>query len=514
VTTLCVVLGDQLNTQMSALQSIDKDNDHVLLAEVNSEATYVKHHKKKIAFIFSAMRHFAVDLKEQGFQVSYVHYLDKDNKGSLLKQVEHFISQHPSIDRVVLAKPAEYRLFEEVSNWHKILGVDVDITQDNRFIATENTFSNWASDGRKQLRMEYFYREMRKSTYVLMDGDKPVKDKWNFDADNREKLPKEMHPPAPTVFEIDEITQSVIDLVGSEFADHFGDVDGFHYAVTRVQALHVLDEFIEQRLENFGRYQDAMVQDQPWMYHSHISFYLNTGLLMPLEVIEAAEQAYRDGQAPINSVEGFIRQVLGWREYIRGFYWYLMPEYKHKNALNATRALPDFFWGKHTNMNCISQSVKQTKEHAYAHHIQRLMVLGNFALLTGLSPEEVNEWYLIVYADAYEWVELPNVSGMVLFADGGKLASKPYAASGAYINKMSNYCQHCQYSVKEKTGPQACPFNYLYWGFLNKHKEALQGNPRMAMIYRTMNKMDQTRFAHMLDDADTFLLKLDNNEEV
>lgn len=512
--TLCLVLGDQLNIQISSLQTIDKNKDRVLLAEVNSEATYVKHHKKKIAFVFSAMRHFANELLEQGFKVTYVRYLDADNQGSLLSQVQHTMVVDSTLDKLVLAKPSEYRLFNEVSEWHDILGINVDITQDNRFVASEEEFAEWANDGRKQLRMEFFYREMRKRTHILMEGSKPLKGKWNFDAENREKLPKEMHPPAPTMFNIDDITQSVIALVGTEFVDHFGDLEGFHYAVTREQALIVLEEFIAKRLENFGRYQDAMVQDEPWMYHSLISFYLNTGLLMPLEVINAAAQAYDNDQAPINSVEGFIRQVLGWREYIRGFYWHQMPDYSNNNALNATRALPAFFWGKHTNMNCISQSVKQTKEHAYAHHIQRLMVLGNFALLTGLSPEEVNEWYLIVYADAYEWVELPNVSGMVLFADGGKLASKPYAASGAYINKMSNYCQHCQYSVKEKTGPQACPFNYLYWGFLNKHKQRLQSNPRMAMIYRTMNKMDQTRFSHMLDDTDTFLLKLDNNEEV
>jgi deoxyribodipyrimidine photolyase-related protein len=250
------------------------------------------------------------------------------------------------------------------------------------------------------------------------------------------------------------------------------------------------------------------------MYHSHVSFYINVGLLSPEESILAAQKAYYDGHAPINSVEGFIRQILGWREYVRGFYWYFMPGLKSDNYLNAKNALPELFWTGATDMNCLSQSIKQTKEHAYAHHIQRLMVLGNFALLAGLDPEQVNEWYLIVYADAYEWVELPNVSGMVLYSDGGKLASKPYAASGAYINKMSNYCAHCHYSVKEKTGPQACPFNYLYWGFVNKHKNKLENNPRMAMIYRTMAKMDQTKLEHMIDDADNFIIKLGNNEKV
>lgn len=499
---------------MSALKQIDKQTDYVLMAEVNEEATYVKHHKKKIAYIFSAMRHFAKALKGADYQLDYTTYKDENNKGSLFSQVEDFLKKNKSVNKLILAKPAEYRLYEDVLSWHERLNINVEITEDNRFVTGESTFNDWANDGRKQLRMEFFYREMRKCTQVLMDGNKPIKDKWNFDSDNREKLPKNVKPPNPLIFEPDETTQQVLALVADEFSDHFGDLDDFHYAVTRKQALEVLEHFIEQRLENFGRYQDAMVQDEPWMYHSLISFYMNTGLLMPMEVIRAAEEAYEQDKAPINSVEGFIRQILGWREYIRGFYWYFMPEYDKKNSLEATRKLPDFFWGAHTDMNCISQSVKQTKEHAYAHHIQRLMVLGNFALLAGLSVKEVNEWYLIVYADAYEWVELPNVSGMVLFADGGKLASKPYAASGAYINKMSNYCQHCRYSVKEKTGTQACPFNYLYWGFLNKHKHKFENNPRMAMIYRTMNKMDQEKLGHMLEDADTFLLKLDNNEEV
>jgi deoxyribodipyrimidine photolyase-related protein len=278
--------------------------------------------------------------------------------------------------------------------------------------------------------------------------------------------------------------------------------------------LEVLKTFIEERLKNFGQYQDAMLEGNPWLYHSHIGLYLNTGLLMPMEVMNLAQEAFDNAKVPLNSVEGFIRQILGWREYVRGFYWHFMPDLKSKNYLNATRSLPEFFWSGDTKMNCLSQCVSDTKDHAYAHHIQRLMVLGNFSLLAGLSPKEVNEWYLLVYADAYEWVELPNVSAMVLFADGGHLASKPYAASGAYINKMSNYCKNCHYSVKEKVGEQACPFNYLYWHFLERNRDRFENNPRMAMIYRTMGKMDPQKVKHMLDDGDTFLLKLDNNEEV
>jgi deoxyribodipyrimidine photolyase-related protein len=323
-----------------------------------------------------------------------------------------------------------------------------------------------------------------------------------------------MSPPLPTQFEPDAITQEVLQLVAENFGDHFGELDHFHYGVTRQQALTVLETFITQRLVNFGDYQDAMVQGEPWMYHSHISFYLNCGLLTPKEVIQQAEMAYRNGDAPLNAVEGFIRQVLGWREYVRGLYWLKMPDYKSENFLDATRSLPKFFWDSNTKMNCLQQCIKETSENAYAHHIQRLMILGNFALLAGLHPDEVNEWYLIVYADAYEWVEMPNVTGMILFADGGLLASKPYAASGSYINKMSNYCQNCHYKVKQKNGDQACPFNYLYWDFLDRNKEKLGNNPRLGMPYRTLNKMTDEKRQTIQRDSQIFFKALDNNEEV
>lgn len=510
---LCLLLGDQLNLSMSSLAKINKEKDYVIMAEVNSEATYVKHHKQKIAFVFSAMRHFAELLKEEGYKVHYVDYLHENNQGSLVSQVQAFVEDNNEFDTLYVAKPGEYRLVKEIEGWSKALNIEINITEDNRFMATEEDFSNWAS-GKKQLRMEFFYREMRKQYGYLMEDKKPVGDKWNYDADNRKKLPKGQVPPKPDKFDTDDITKDVIKLVQSEFNEHFGDLNEFHYAVTREQALLVLENFIHQRLENFGSYQDAMAQDEPWMYHSHISFYLNSGLLHAKEVLDAAQNAYDNQLAPINAIEGFIRQILGWREYVRGFYWHFMPKLKTDNFLEAKRALPNFYWTANTDMNCLSQSVKQTKEFAYAHHIQRLMVLGNFALLAGLHPDEVNEWYLIVYGDAYEWVELPNVSGMILFSDGGNLASKPYAASGSYINKMSNYCSHCRYSVKEKTGEQACPFNYLYWDFIQRHQSRFEKNPRMAMIYRTMSKMDKKQLEYMQDDASSFFEKLANNEKV
>lgn len=511
---LCVILGDQLSLNMKSLSLIDKKDDIVLMAEVYSEATYVKHHKKKIAFVFSAMRHFKLALEQASYTVNYTAFDDRENQQSLFKQVEYVIACHPvPITEVVIAHPGEYRLWQDVCSWQQKLNVGVSITEDNRFIADKADFSKWA-DGRKQLRMEYFYREMRKKTMVLMENGKPTGDKWNYDSENRKKLPKNHKALPPDGFAPDVITQDVIALVNATFSDHFGELDDFHYAVTSEQAQVVLDSFIRERLPLFGDYQDAMAQNEPWLYHSHIGLYINTGLLDPFEVIKQAEQVYYSGAAPLNCVEGFIRQILGWREYVRGFYWYLMPEYTHQNYFNATRKLPAFFWSADTKMNCLQQCINDTRNNAYAHHIQRLMVIGNFCLLTGLDPKWVNEWYLIVYADAYEWVELPNVSGMVLFADGGKLASKPYAASGAYINKMSNYCQHCTYSVKEKVGEKACPFNYLYWHFLIRHKETLSGNPRMAMIYRTLTKMNPAQVEQMQRNADTFLIKLENNEKV
>ena len=349
---------------------------------------------------------------------------------------------------------------------------------------------------------------MRKQYAVLMDGDQPVGGQWNYDADNRKPPKSGLSVPPHYNNEPDVISETVIGLVAERFDEHFGDIMPFYFAVTRQQALQALEHFIAERLPTFGDYQDAMLEGEPWMYHSHLSFYLNCGLLLPLECIAAAEEAYLDGDAPINAVEGFIRQILGWREYIRGLYWLMMPDYAELNFFNATRPLPDFYWSADTKMNCLKQCITETQQHAYAHHIQRLMVLGNFALLTGITPQEVNDWFLIVYADAYEWVELPNVSGMVLFSDGGYLASKPYAAGGSYINKMSNYCQGCQYIVTQKTGSDACPFNYLYWDFLVRNRAQLQTNQRVSMMYRNYDRMKPEIKQAIADDSQQFLASL------
>ena len=510
--TLRLILGDQLGVGISSLKDTSKKNDLILLCEVKTEATYVKHHKKKIAFVFSSMRHFANELRAQGFNVLYTAYDDPQNSGSLLGEVKRALAKTNKTD-VVVTEASEYRLRDEMSRWDEQLAATVTVLDDDRFLCNHSAFNDWA-EGRKQLRMEYFYRDMRRKYSVLMDDAQPVGGQWNFDAENR-KPPKEgLNVPSTFHTTPDAITTEVMALVEQHFPDHFGNLLPFHYAVTREQALAALDSFIETRLQTFGDYQDAMVQGEPWMYHSHISLYINCGLLDPLECIRRAERTYYDGDAPLNSVEGFIRQILGWREYIRGIYWLKMPEYKEANYLNATRALPDFYWTGDTQMNCLRQCVTETKENAYAHHIQRLMVLGNFALIAGIHPDEVNEWFLLVYADAYEWVELPNVTGMALFADGGVVASKPYASSGAYINKMSDYCKSCHYKVAKKNGPEACPFNYLYWDFLTRNREHFAGNPRMGLIYKSYARMSDEKHDAVADDSRRFFKALDSGQAI
>lgn len=509
---LNLIFGDQLNEAISCLSDFDKDCDGILMCEVWEEATYVPHHKKKIAFLFSAMRHFAAELTDKGYRVHYTKLDEPDNTGSFSGELSRYLSEN-TVSKIVVTEPGEYRVLEDILDWERIHGIPVDIRLDDRFLCSRDAFADWAQ-GRKQLRMENFYRDMRRRTGLLMDGELPTGGSWNYDAENRKAPPADVSVPPPFTSEPDAITQEVLHLVEDRFAGHFGDLDPFLFAVTRQQALGALDHFIQVRLPEFGDYQDAMLQGEPWMFHSHLSFYLNCGLLLPMECMRAAEDAYYRGHAPLNAVEGFIRQILGWREYVRGIYWLKMPDYADENALTATRPLPSLFWGGNTQMNCLRQCVRETRQNAYAHHIQRLMVIGNFALLTALHPTDVNDWFLVVYADAYQWVELPNVTGMILFADGGLLASKPYAASGSYINKMSNYCKGCRYKVSKKNGPDACPFNYLYWDFLIRNKDALRSNHRLGMIYRTLDRMAEQKVLAIQDDSRRFLKALDNGEEV
>lgn len=506
VITLRIILWDQLCIDIASLRGIDKRNDVILFCEVREECTYVKHHKKKLVFLLSAMRHFAAELTTQGYNVCYVKLDDKDNTQTLSGEIRRF-SEKLHAKKILITWPGEYRIYEEFLELQKKFPLEVIILEDDRFLASHTEFKQWAKN-KKSLRMEFFYREMRKKYHILMHDTLPEGGKWNYDVENRHFPRKQIKIPLPYQHSTDQITQDVIDLVEKNFSYHFGEIVPFHYAVTRKEALQALRKFIHDRLAHFGDYQDVMMQDQPWLFHSHISFYINAGLLTPLECIKSAESAYYRGAVNLSGAEGFIRQILGWREFVRGIYWLKMPSYKASNFFKAKRHLPNFYWTADTQMNCIKQCVSDTKVNAYAHHIQRLMVLGNFALLAGIHPDEVNEWYLIVYADAHEWVELPNVTGMILFADGGYLASKPYAASGAYINKMSNYCENCVYEVKLKNGPKACPFNYLYWNFLLQHRNHLKTNQRLSMIYSTLMRMSDSKIAEIYADSEVFLAKL------
>jgi deoxyribodipyrimidine photolyase-related protein len=383
----------------------------------------------------------------------------------------------------------------------------IDILPDDRFLCTPAAFKAWAT-GRKQLRMEYFYRDMRRQTGLLMDGDQPAGGKWNFDAENRKPAQTDLFMPQPLRFAPDATTQQVLALVATRFDKHFGDLAPFWFAVTRADAEAAFAAFVENALPRFGDYQDAMLAGEPFLFHAVIAPYLNCGLLDPLTVCRQVEAAWRAGAVPLNAAEGFIRQIIGWREYVRGIYWLKMPGYERSNFFGHTRALPDFYWTAETDMACVKAAVTQTKEQAYAHHIQRLMITGNFALLAGIDPHALHEWYLSVYADAYEWVELPNTVGMSQFADGGLLASKPYAASGAYINRMSNYCGPCRYDVKQRTGPDACPFNALYWDFIARNREKIGHNPRMVQMVRTFDKFAGDEQQRIADSAANFLAGL------
>jgi deoxyribodipyrimidine photolyase-related protein len=506
MTTLRLVLGDQLTRDLASLRDIDRTRDVVLMAEVHDETTYVPHHKQKIVLVLSAMRHFAEELRADGIRVDHVRLDDEGNAGLLAGEVERAIARHkPS--RIVLTEPGEWRVLADMRTWQERFGITVELRDDDRFFATRGRFQRWA-EGRKSFRMEFFYREMRREHGLLMDQDEPEGGQWNFDHDNRKSLPAGVKLPRRARFEPDAITREVIELVRGRFGDHFGDLEPFGWAVTRSDAMEALDHFITVCLPSFGDYQDAMKTGEPFLFHSIISPYLNIGLLTAREICARAEAEWRAGRAPLNAVEGFIRQILGWREYVRGIYWARMPGYAETNALNASRPLPWFYWSGETALNCLAQSIGDIRRNAYGHHIQRLMVTGNFALLAGINPAEIERWYLAVYADAYEWVELPNVHGMVMFADDGLLASKPYAASGAYIDRMSDYCDGCAYDPAIKAGPKACPFNYLYWNFLIENQGKLSRNPRMAMPYRTLDKFSEARRAEIVGDAQGFLASL------
>ncbi|QTN18550.1 cryptochrome/photolyase family protein [Brevundimonas sp. AJA228-03] len=498
--TLRLVLGDQLSDGLSALRDLDPGRDVVLMAEVRDEATYVGHHKQKIALIFAAMRSFALRLEARGVTVRYVRIDDAGNTHSIFGELKRALADQP-FDAVVMTECGEWRLAEALSAFAASIVVSPEIREDDRFICNHDRFRRWAS-GKSQLRMEFFYREMRKATGILLDDGQPVGGKWNYDAENRKGLTRGVRPPKRLRTPPDTVAVDAIADVERLFPEHFGTTGAFGWPTTAGQAERVLADFLTQVLPRFGDWQDAMATGEPWMWHGLISTSINLGLLDPLDACRRAEVEYRSGRAPLNAVEGFIRQILGWREFVRGIYWLKVPEYRQRNFLDADRALPGFFWSGETDMACVADVVITTRDNAYAHHIQRLMVTGNLAMLLGVHPDAVDDWYLSVYADAYEWVEMPNTRGMATFADGGIVGSKPYAASGAYIDRMSDYCGSCRYDVKAKAGEKACPFNRLYWGFLERNRPRLRDNVRLAMPYRTLDNFGPERRAALLEEAE------------
>jgi deoxyribodipyrimidine photolyase-related protein len=507
VVRLVLILGDQLTPEVAALRAADKARDVVVMAEVRGEGASVPHHPQKIALILAAMRKFAVGLREQGWQVAYSRLDDPENaqtiSGELLRRADEF-----GAVEVLATKPGEWRLVQALED----LPLPVSILEDDRFLCSGAEFAAWA-EGRKQLRMEWFYRDMRRKTGLLMDGDKPAAGQWNLDHDNRKAAKPDLLRPKPQDFAPDPVVEEVLDLVEGRFS-HFGRLRPFRWATDRTGALAALADFVAFRLPRFGEEQDAMLEGEAFLSHSLLSPYINLGLLQPLEVCRAVEEAWKAGRVPLAAAEGFIRQIIGWREYVRGIWELEGPAYLDRNTLGHSRPLPSAYWGGETGMACVRAAVGQTRDLAYAHHIQRLMVTGNFALLAGVDPAEVHEWYLSVYIDAFEWVEAPNTLGMSQFADGGLLGSKPYVSSGAYIDRMSDHCGTCHYRVKEKTGERACPFNLLYWHFLDRHRERFRANPRMAQMYRVWDGMEAGHRERVLEGAEGVLARLDHGDVV
>jgi len=486
---LVLVLGDQLDISATALDGFDPAQDCIWMAEVAQESEHVWSAKQRTTVFLSAMRHFATELRAKSWPLHYVTLDAPGNSGTLAGELAKAIATYQP-QTLVMTAPGDWRVLQDLRGAALAAKVPMDVRDDLHFFSTVRDFAAHAK-GRKQLRLEYWYRELRQKTGILMDGKAPVGGQWNFDADNRAsfgaKGPGTVPP--PTRFAPDAITQAVIALVNTRFASHPGSVAEFGWPVTRAQALLALDAFIQERLPYFGEHQDAMWEGDVWLYHSHLACAMNLKLLGAREVVAAAEAAYRAGAAPLPAVEGFIRQILGWREYVRGIYWMQMPDYEERNALGATADLPAFYWTGDTDMACLRDAIAQTLRHGYAHHIQRLMVTGLYALLLGVKPQQVHQWYLAVYVDAVEWVELPNTLGMSQFADGGVMASKPYAASGKYIQRMSNHCKGCRFDPALSVGEAACPFTTLYWDFLLRHETMLTVNPRMGMQLKNLARL-------------------------
>ncbi len=510
--TLRLILGDQLNAQHSWFQSKDESVLY-LIAELSQETNYVKHHIQKLCAFFQGMQNFAAALDASGHRVLHLD-LDATCRYESLPHLIESLCQSKQIHKVEYQRPDEYRLLTQLRAL-ELGDTQVNEVDTEHFYLPFNEIESYFKKG-KVMRMETFYRKMRKRFDIMMHGDQPWGEQWNFDAENRNKLKASdlANIPEPFVFKND-IT-SIKERIDRHNVGYFGDIGStIKWPTTRKQATELLEFFCQTCLPNFGTFQDAMTHKSPhaWsLYHSRLSFALNAKIISPKLVVQRAIAEYEKRKAEISlaQIEGFVRQVIGWREFVRGIYWVNMPDYAQQNALQAKRDLPDFFWNGKTKMNCMSHAIGQSLEHAYAHHIQRLMITGNFCLLAGIDPKQVDDWYLGIYIDAIEWVEMPNTRGMCQFADGGIVASKPYTASGSYVNRMSDYCSGCHYKVKERVGETACPFNSLYWHFMHRHRDRFGNNPRIGMVYRNLDKMDGDLRDSILCHADSLLASLDN----
>lgn len=507
--TLRLILGDQLNSQHSWYKTVDA-NVSYLLMEIRSETDYANHHIQKIIGFFAAMRAFANELSKKKHKVIYYKITDKNNRQSFEKNILNLIKEN-DFTHFEYQLPDEYRVDQLLKKLVNKLTIANSVCDTEHFLSTRDELGTFFK-GKKTFLMESFYRHMRKKHNVLMNDDKPLTGQWNYDGDNRKKLPANHKPIAPLLFNnnvseiVNELALTNVKSIGNIIPSQF------IWPINRKQSLELLGFFVSECLPLFGTYQDAMMPNEWSIYHSRISFSLNTKMLSPLEVINAAinEWEKRQNEIEYNQLEGFVRQILGWREYMRGIYWNKMPEYATLNYLEHTEKLPDWYWTGNTKMNCLKHSIKQSLDFAYAHHIQRLMITGNFSLLAGVNPEEVDAWYLGIYIDALDWVEITNTRGMSQFADGGIVGTKPYVSSAAYIDKMSHYCGSCYYSKAKKTGDKACPFNSLYWNFYDKHESKLSKNPRIGMMYNVWRRMEPVQKAALLEQASVYLQNINN----
>jgi deoxyribodipyrimidine photolyase-related protein len=500
---LIIVLGDQLDRESLVFEDFDVNNDAVWMCEAVYESNYAWSSKPRIAIFLSAMRHFRDELRKRGFTVHY-RELDKHDAPTLEAALQQDLKTLKP-KKVLAVRPGEWRLAQSLPAVCEQENIAWAERADTHFYCDEHDFSDWAK-GRKEYRLEFFYRWLRKREDVLLENEQPIGGKWNFDHDNRGVFDKRGPGmlPTPIAFEKSSITREICTLIERLFPDHPGELNSFDWPVTPKQAEKALADFIAHRLPLFGQYQDAMWTDEPYLYHSRISAALNLKLLSPRTAVNAAVKAYQENKAPLAAVEGFVRQILGWREFIRGMYWLRMPQFLDDNHLNAQENLPDFYWSGDTDMHCMKQAIGQTLQHGYAHHIHRLMVTGLFAQLLGVQPKQIHQWYLAVYVDAVEWVELPNVLGMSQYADGGKMTSKPYAASGAYIKRMSNYCAGCKFKPEESVGENACPFTNLYWDFLIKHQNKFAKHPRTALQWKNLARLDAKKQEAIKKQAATY----------